>query len=161
MASSSRLEPQEKGKISVKVDIKGKSGNIQKTVQVHANDPETPVTVLSLIMQLKDTVHSSKHAAQEIFRGQCRECHVDKGKNKKGFELFLADCIMCHDFSRSASPLPEMRKRSIQYLSNAVRNGVNGSSMPGWSTKKGGPLGDEEIDSLVDLIKKEVKTPGP
>ena len=57
MASSSRLEPQEKGKIRVNVDTKGKSGNIHKTVQVHTNDPATPVTVLSLIMQIKETVH--------------------------------------------------------------------------------------------------------
>ena len=153
MASSRRLEPKGKGQISVKVDIKGKSGNIQKTVQVYANDPATPVTVLSLIMQVKDTVHSGKHKAQEIFSGQCRVCHVDKGKNKKGFELFQADCIMCHDFSRSAAPLSGMSKRPRQYLSKAVRNGVNGSSMAGWSRKNSGPLGDEEIDSLVDLIK--------
>ena len=161
MASSSRLEPQGKGKISVKVDIKGKSGNIQKTIQVYTNDPANPVKVLSLIMQVKDTIHSSKHTAQEIFSGQCRACHVDKGKNKKGFELFRADCIMCHDFSRSASPLSEMSKRPKQYLGNAVRNGVNGSSMAGWAMKNSGPLGDEEIDSLVDLIKKGVKTPDP
>jgi len=161
MASSSRLEPQEKGKISVKVNIKGKSGNIQKTVQVYTNDPSMPVTVLSLVMQVKDTVHSGKHTTQEIFNGQCRVCHVDKGKNKKGFELFHADCIMCHDFTKSASPLPEMSKRPRQSLRNAVRNGVNGSSMAGWATKNNGPLGDEEIDSLVDLIKKGVKTPDP
>ena len=102
MASSSRLEPQEKGKISVKVNIKGKSGNIRKTIQVYTNDPAKPVTVLSLIMQVKDTIHSRKHKAQEIFSGQCRGCHVDKGNNKMGYELFLADCVMCHDFSKSA-----------------------------------------------------------
>jgi len=56
MASSSRLEPQGKGKISVNVDVKGKSGNIQKTVQVYTNDPAAPVTTLSLIMQVKDTI---------------------------------------------------------------------------------------------------------
>ena len=57
MASSSRLVPQEKGKINVQVNIKGKSGNIQKTIQVYTNDPAKPVTVLSLIMQIKETVH--------------------------------------------------------------------------------------------------------
>jgi len=57
MASSSRLEPQEKGKIIVNVDTKGKSGNIHKTVQVYTNDPAIPVTVLSLIMQIKEIVH--------------------------------------------------------------------------------------------------------
>jgi len=54
MASSSRLEPQEKGKISMRVDIKGKTGNILKTIQVHTNDPANPVTNLSVKMQVKD-----------------------------------------------------------------------------------------------------------
>ena len=161
MASSSRLEPQEKGKISVKVNVKGKSGNIKKTVQVYTNDPSMPVTALSLVMRVKDPTHSGKHTAQEIFSGQCRGCHVDKGKNKKGFELFHADCVMCHDVTKSASPLSEMSKRPEQYLRNAVRNGVHGSSMAGWATKNNGSLGDEEIDSIVDLIKKYEKIPAP
>ena len=54
MASSSRLEPQEKGKVSVHVDIKGKIGKIQKTVQVHTNAPANPVINLSVVMQVKD-----------------------------------------------------------------------------------------------------------
>lgn len=161
MASSSHLEPQEKGEISVKVKVKGKSGSIKKTIRVYANDPSMPVTVLTLVMQVKDTIHSSKYTAQEIFNGQCRACHVDNGINKKGFELFRADCIMCHDVGRSASPLAEMSKRPEQYLRNAVRYGVSGSSMAGWAAKNNGPLIDEEIDSLVDLIKKGVKTPDP
>ncbi|MFZ2196974.1 MAG: hypothetical protein WAV13_04510 [Thermodesulfovibrionales bacterium] len=33
--------------------------------------------------------------------------------------------------------------------------------MPGWAVKNSGPLGDEEIDSLVDLIKKYEKTLAP
>ena len=160
MASSSRLEPQGKGKISVSVDIHGKSGKIRKTVQVYSNDPAAPVTVLSLMMQVKDMNHSGKHTPQEIFSGQCRVCHVDKGRNKKGFELFAADCVMCHDFSKSASPLSEMSKKPKQYLINAVKNGVNGSSMAAWATKNNGPLRDDEIGSLVELITKGVKTPG-
>jgi hypothetical protein len=42
-----------------------------------------------------------------------------------------------------------------------ITNGVEGSSMPGWATKNSGPLGDEEIDSLVDMIKKYEKTSTP
>jgi hypothetical protein len=56
MASSSRLEPQEKGKISVHVDIKGKIGKIQKTVQVHTNAPANPVINLSVVMEVKDRI---------------------------------------------------------------------------------------------------------
>lgn len=51
-----------------------------------------------------------------------------------------------------------MGKRPKVYLINAIRNGVNGSSMPGWAIKNRGPLGDEEIDSLVDLIIKSERS---
>jgi len=154
MASSSRLGPQEKGKISVNINVKGKYGNIQKTIQVKTNDPVNPVTLLSLTMQVRDSIHAGKFKANEIFNGQCRACHVDRGNKKKGIELFQADCIMCHGTRKSASSISAMSKRSKGYLINAIRNGVEGSPMPGWSVKNGGPLGEEEIGSLVDLISK-------
>ena len=152
MASSSRLGPREKGKISVKVDIKGKTGNIQKTIQVHTNDPAAPVTNLVVIMQVKDKNHLNSHSAKEIFSGRCSGCHVEKGNNKLSAELYRADCSMCHGAGKSASPLSKMSKKPKDYLTNAIRNGVEGSSMPGWDSKSKGPLGDDEINSLVDLI---------
>lgn len=54
MASSGHLEPQEKGKISVSVDVRGRSGNLTKTVQVRTNDPRKAVTVLSVKMFVKN-----------------------------------------------------------------------------------------------------------
>ena len=48
MASSGRLEPGEEGKIGVRVDIKGKTGTLKKTVQVYTNDPQNPVIVLNV-----------------------------------------------------------------------------------------------------------------
>ena len=160
MASSSRLGPQEKGKISVNINVKGKKGNIRKTIQVKTNDPANPVTILSLTMEVRDRMHLSKFKAKEIFNNQCSGCHVEKGNKKKGIELFQADCIMCHDFGKSASSILEMSKKSKGYLINAIRNGVEGSSMPGWSLKNSGPFGEEEIASLVDLISKSVKAKG-
>ena len=154
MASSSRLGPQEKGKISVDINVKGKHGNIQKSIRVKTNDPANPVTTLSLTMQVRDSMHLSKFGAKEIFGPQCRGCHVERGKTKKGLELFRADCIMCHDSGKSASSILVMRKRPKEYLINAIRNGVEGSSMPGWSVKNSGPLGEEEISSLAELISK-------
>jgi len=158
MASLSRLGAGEKGRINVHIDVKGKTGNIQKTVAVHTNDPVNPVTVLSVVMQVKDRAHSDKHAAKELFNGQCRGCHVERGSGKKRFEIFQADCIMCHDSEKSASSLSQMGKRPKEYLKHAIRNGVEGTSMPGWASINNGPLGDEEIDSLVDLIITFEKT---
>jgi cytochrome c5 len=136
MASSSHLGPREKGKISVKVDVKGKTGNIQKTIQVHTNDPANPVTNLFVIMQVKDSLHLSKHSAKEIFSGQCRACHVEKGSGKKSAELFRADCSMCHAAGKSASSISQMGRRPKGYLKNVITNGVESSSMPGWALKK-------------------------
>jgi len=48
MASSSRIKPEEKGKITAKIDIKGRKGIVSKTVQVFSNDPKKPVVTLFL-----------------------------------------------------------------------------------------------------------------
>jgi hypothetical protein len=48
MASSSHLKPGEKGKITAKIDMKGRTGTLYKTVQVASNDPKRPSVVLSL-----------------------------------------------------------------------------------------------------------------
>ncbi len=53
MASSGHLKPLEKGKIDVTVDVKGKSGPLSKTVQVHTNDPNKPLAILTLKMVVK------------------------------------------------------------------------------------------------------------
>jgi len=54
MASSSRLKPGEKGKITAKVDIKGRRGIISKSVQVFSNDPKRPVVTLFLKAMIKE-----------------------------------------------------------------------------------------------------------
>ncbi len=46
MASSSRIRPGETGKITAKIDIKGRVGSISKSVQVFSNDPKKSVVTL-------------------------------------------------------------------------------------------------------------------
>jgi hypothetical protein len=53
MASSSRLKPGEKGKIIVSVNIADRVGPLSKTVQVFTNDPENPVAILSVKMNIE------------------------------------------------------------------------------------------------------------
>jgi len=153
MASSSRLGPKEKGKVSVSVDVRGKMGNISKTIQVYTNDPAKPVINLLVSMHVKDRLHLSKFKAGEIFSERCRRCHIEQGRGKKGFELFRADCIMCHNNGKSASPIQEMRKKPREDIISAIRNGIDNTSMPGWGSQNGGHLKDDEIDSLVNVIK--------
>lgn len=55
MASSSRLKPREKGKITARVNIKGEEGFISSVVRVLSNDPATPVVTLFLEAMIEDT----------------------------------------------------------------------------------------------------------
>jgi hypothetical protein len=53
MASSSHLKPGEKGRISLTVNLKGRSGSLTKTVHVYTNDPRKPVIDLSVKMEVR------------------------------------------------------------------------------------------------------------
>jgi len=153
MASSDRLKPGEKGKINVSVDIRGRLGKITKAITVYTNDPVKPATTLSVRMNIKDRAHMDRYTAGEIFGDKCRGCHVDQGKGKAGWDLFKADCFMCHNAGTNTS-LTGMSKKPREYLRKAIREGVVNTVMPGWEETNGGPLDDSDIESLVDLISR-------
>jgi hypothetical protein len=48
MASLSRIKPGEKGKITAKIDIKGRGGFVSKNVRVFSNDPKRAQVTLVL-----------------------------------------------------------------------------------------------------------------
>ncbi len=157
MASSSHLKPDEKGQITVSVNTSGKFGKLSKSVKVYSNDPDNPVYILYVTMYVKDSIHIKEYSPVEIFSEGCRSCHVERGKGKKGIALFRADCIMCHRTGKSASSLTEMRKQSSDYIIYAIKAGVDNSSMPGFDIKNGGPLSEDEIESLVSFILRRKK----
>lgn len=135
------------------VDPAGKSGSVIKSVQVYSNDPKQPVVTLQVSMQIRDSVHLKKTATAGIFDAACRSCHVDQGRGKTGFELFRADCFMCHNAGTSAPNITQMSKRPEAYLRRMIRDGVVNTSMPGFAQANGGPLTEAEIDSLVKSIR--------
>jgi mono/diheme cytochrome c family protein len=111
-----------------------------------------PVTKLTLTMDIKYQVHLNQYKATEIFSEKCRDCHVDQGKGKTGWDLFKQDCFMCHNAGKNTS-LSGMSKKTKAYLLRVIKQGVDNTIMPGWATEAGGPLDDAEIKSLVDMIK--------
>ncbi len=48
MASSDHIKPGEKGKIIAKIDVKGRTGSISKSVQVLSSDPKRRTVTLFL-----------------------------------------------------------------------------------------------------------------
>jgi hypothetical protein len=150
-ANSKLIKPGEKGNIKVVLDMRGKKGIFLKTVDVYTNDPITPVTTLSLKLSIRDQIHMGQYKAAEIFTEECRACHVDEGKGKKGWALFKADCFMCHNAGKNTT-LSTMGRRPAKEIIRIIREGVDNNLMPGFDIKNGGPLNDEEIRSLADLI---------
>ena len=65
MASSSRLKPGEKGKISVTVGLGGRLGNLTKTVHVYTNDPQKPVMNLSVRVAVRKGAAVKKRPAEK------------------------------------------------------------------------------------------------
>jgi mono/diheme cytochrome c family protein len=106
-----------------------------------------------------------------LFKGDCKSCHVDRGVGKFGEELFIADCGMCHGLQAEGGVAPsligfDMSDESQKaYARDVIANGAAmNPTMPPFGKAKGGPLSDEQIDSLVNYLgylssqaKKEAK----
>ncbi len=151
VASLTRLKPGEKGIIRTAVDLRGKRGIYSKTITVYTNDPTTPAATLSLKIAIWDPIPIGDYKAAVIFAGNCRTCHVEQGKGKKGWDLFKADCWMCHTAGRDIS-FSEMSRKPPRQVLMAIRGGVPNTLMPGFDQRNGGPLDNAEIKSLFDLI---------
>jgi hypothetical protein len=151
VASSSRLRPGEEGNIKVIVDLRGKQGIYAKTMDVYTNDPVSPVTTLSVKITVEDRIHLNQYKATQIFAGNCRTCHVDEGTGKTGWELFKADCFMCHNAGRNTC-LSTMSKKPAGEVLKSINEGVPNTLMPGFDARNGGPLDDAQIKSLIELI---------
>jgi hypothetical protein len=53
MASSSHINPGDSGKITAKIDTKGRMGQVSKGIQVFSNDPKRPIVTLYLKAVIK------------------------------------------------------------------------------------------------------------
>jgi hypothetical protein len=53
MASSDHVNPGDTGKITAKIDTKGRRGLVSKGIQVFSNDPKRPVVTLYLKAVIK------------------------------------------------------------------------------------------------------------
>jgi hypothetical protein len=151
-ASSRLLKPGEKGSITAIIDMRGRKGIFFKKIEVYTNDPITPVTTLSVKVTAKDRIHMAQYKATAIFSEECKGCHVERGRGKKGWELFKADCFMCHNAGKNTS-LSTMSRKPAKDMLKAIREGVENTLMPGFDISYGGPLDDNDIKSLMDLIK--------
>ena len=165
---ASRIAPGGSTGLRVTFDANNKpEGPIIKSVTITSNSSENPdkiVRIQGRIVKSK-LAHKSTMHLDGLFQGDCAKCHVEKGKGELGARLYEADCAICHGTKADGKPGPElasanMMKHTPKQLKTIIENGIANTAMPAFHTKNKGPLGDEEIASLVEYMgafKKEAE----
>jgi mono/diheme cytochrome c family protein len=168
----------------VTMDLRGKSGSVTKTVSVDSsagfksllvkvNMPSepapattaTPATpAASPAMDRAKNIQNALADRQAVFKGDCASCHVEKGKGKMGLELYAASCGICHDAEHRAAMVPDLKvprtQRDLAFWQKWIMEGKPGTMMPAFAQIHGGPLTQEQIDSLtIYLFQNYPKAP--
>ncbi|MDB6122643.1 MAG: hypothetical protein JWQ71_1636 [Pedosphaera sp.] len=164
-----KLAPKQDGKIEVVVDVRGKTGTLTK--QVSITSPTAP-KMLSVSVTIPPGVfgggitpamgdrlrnqESSAGDRQAVFKADCARCHLAPAFGKFGGQLYKAACAICHDSPHRATMVPDLHKlnkeTNAEYWKEWITHGKTNTLMPGFIMTEGGPLDQQQIDSLVDYM---------
>jgi mono/diheme cytochrome c family protein len=166
-----KLDPGVSGEIPVTMNLAGKMGSIEKAVMIDgttgsktlivrvnmappAGQPVAasggidPDRIKNMQMALADR--------QVVFKGECAKCHAEPAANKMGEQLYVAACGICHDSPHRAAMVPDLKNlrhpTNEEHWRKWTRSGRPGSMMPSFAKNEGGPLTDEQIESLVKFL---------
>jgi len=152
----------------VVADLRGKRGMFSKMVYVYTSQG---FKALNVKVNLPDADPSPAAERmrnlqiavadrQAVFKGDCARCHSDPGVGKKGRELYLAVCAVCHEAERRATVVPNLRAlkhpTDAEHWRSWITHGKAGTLMPAFSQTDGGPFTQEQIDSLVAYLVENV-----
>ncbi|HUR58186.1 MAG TPA: c-type cytochrome [Opitutaceae bacterium] len=140
------------------VDLRHKTGLLSKTIGVESTVGLQTLTINVQISPPDEATRQRNQQAaladrQAVFRGECASCHVDPIAGKTGVDLFNAACGICHDTPHRASMVPNLKQtrvpRDEAYWLKWIADGKEGTLMPAFAAKHGGPLSEEQILALV------------
>ncbi len=155
------IAPHESGKVEVSVTYAGRMGVFFKTIAVIS--PTAPAT-LSVKINFPPTPQMARDKnrglaekdRQAVFRGDCAVCHADKASGKMGKDLYVTACAICHEAVPRATMVPNLhalrKTTDYEYWKGWISNGRTNSLMPAFAASAGGPLTDEQIDSLAKTL---------
>ncbi|MSU59676.1 MAG: DUF1573 domain-containing protein [Pedosphaera sp.] len=127
----------------------------QKTLNVKVTIPAPPAAPVP-VMNRDANQKAALADRQAIFKGDCVSCHVEKGKGKLGAELYTASCGICHDAEHRASAVPDLHKlnhdTNADFWKTWIAQGKVGTMMPAFGAPEGGPLNEQQINSLVQYL---------
>lgn len=158
-----RLAPGETGHFDIIVDLRGKRGVLDKQafldtargykaidfrITIAPPDPHEEMRLRNLIIAQADR--------QAVFKNDCAQCHAEPTKGKRGRELYVAACAICHADEHRASMVPDLRALTPPPTADLWRHvitaGKEGTLMPAFAQENEGPLTREQIDSLVEYL---------
>lgn len=165
------VAPGEAGEIGVNLDLRGKYGAVTKSVFVQSSAGTKPLTIRAHAplpsgggMNHDDERERNLRIAmadrKAIFRGECANCHSTPAVGKTGFALYNAACGICHDSHNRAAMVPDLKAlphpTDRDHWIKWITFGRHGSLMAPFAQSEGGPLTDEQIDSLATYLSKTV-----
>ena len=81
---------------------------------------------------------------QQLFAANCAVCHGNHGQGLVGLPL---------DIPANRPTSEAAATQRTEYLTRTITNGRPGTFMPAWAIANGGPLNEEQIGALVDMIE--------
>ena len=125
---------------------------MHKTVIIKTNDPERPEidVPVSVFVEHSTAAPDDEPLESVLFGEECARCHAAPAAGLEGAAIYDAICQMCHGplTDYLAELPPSVLERSA--LRSWIAEGRAEGGMPGYAPAKGGPLTEEQIDSLVD-----------
>lgn len=164
------------GEITASLDLRGKRGTLTKSITVDSTSgyksllfKVTVPTEIATATASGETVDPERLKnmqmaqvdRQVVFKNaDCAKCHAEPAHGKMGEDLYRAACAICHDTPHRATMVPDLTQpkfpTSAPYWKYWIINGRPGSLMPAFSKIHGGPLTDEQIESLVEFLTETI-----
>jgi mono/diheme cytochrome c family protein len=145
--------------IEVSIDTSGKRNSIEKEITITTNEAGQPEKQIIAFVKVSTQAHPDFDVNKSVFSDKCAKCHVGNAAQYKGFALYMEICSMCHGSEGEGGSGNQLNDPDYlssvddDYLRRWIAEGELGTSMPAYSKKKNGPLTDEQIDSLVGVIR--------
>ncbi len=159
--------------MTISVNLAGKALTFTKAITVFAADQ--PNQVLMVTVHMPDSNEAKRQQnmllattdRQGVFKNDCAACHKTPTQGKMGQELFATACEICHDpkgpGETRAEMVPDLRAlkhpTDYAYWKMMITVGKPGTLMPAFGSVAGGPLTDEQIDSLAKTLTTLIPSP--
>lgn len=157
------LEPGETQTIDVEIDLTGKKiGMVKKTLTFDFQNGGKVIekdVELSVNLKGDHPVFMADQLQKKLFSTSCASCHYAPGVGKYGRQLFKAVCAFCHGENGEGASAVSLR--TVDFLKGfdpeAIKKTIldgGPSGMPAFAQHKGGPLTDQQVDSIVEYFKQ-------